>query len=198
MIGMKRSNCISHLLRGQVTASTAGVVLLEVIVSMSIFSVLLVMVVGIFSHFTYMQRRDIGEQRLQEDMRFALELFNREVRTGYGDTFRVEGDALFFRNQNRSCVTYRWLPLRQTLQRAENTLTTDSCELAPYETYQDLLSADTHVKELDFLVEPGAVTGQTLGNQAFVTLSLRVASAKKSSVDVHLQSSVASRQLIPY
>jgi prepilin-type N-terminal cleavage/methylation domain-containing protein len=182
-----------------------GFTLIELLTAISVFSVLLLIIVGIFTRFVFVQRRDIGEQRIQEDLRFALELMNREIRTGYGTTYESAGKILYFRNQNRVCVAYRFQQVgavgseRLELQRAENTAVplTDRCA-QNYTNYKALVSQETRFERAAFSVHAAQEADGKLTSQGFVTLRIRAYAAQKPDQVVTIQNTVTSRQVKPF
>ena len=54
-----------------------GFTLLELVVATGIFAIFMLVIVGMFSQFVFTQRRNIAEQALLEDVRTALEIFER-------------------------------------------------------------------------------------------------------------------------
>lgn len=70
--------------------SKKGFTLAEMIVVMFIFSLLSVVIAGIFVQFFNTERRSFVSQKLSSDMRFTLEMIAREVRMGNID-YRVTG-----------------------------------------------------------------------------------------------------------
>lgn len=176
-----------------------GFTLIEILVAISIFSIMLLLVVGIFSRFIAVQRRDVGEFRLQEDLRLALELFNREARIGYGDTYVVDQNSFVFRNQNGRCVVYR--VANEALQRAEQEVATGNCPLLTSdEQFQSLTSLTTRVSKVLWQVTPALVSadGTRLEGQGVISLSLQAESRAKQGSSIGVQDTVASRQFIPY
>lgn len=106
-----------------------GFTLLEMLVSIALFSVLIIMILSIFQAVTQGQRQVIAAHNLQETVYFALEVMSKEIRTADGEhsgspcadggagtfkTFNVEsaspdpeyGSELWFRNQDGECVKY--------------------------------------------------------------------------------------------
>lgn len=176
-----------------------GFTLIEIVVAMGIFSILLLIMLGIFSRSTFIQRRDIAEQKLQEDIRFALELLSREARTGYGNTFTTaigDSSSVYFANQNSVCVNYR--KTSETLERAEATTATfpADCTQASYGTYLPLLSKDVHVTALTFIAQPSDVDSDFQLSQGFITVNMEAQATGKTDVPIALQNTTASRQLI--
>lgn len=95
-----------------------GFTLLELVVAATIFLVLLSVIGGMFATLVRGQRSRLGQTTLLGDVQTFLELLEREVRTGYGNTFRCAasnptssvlecaGPSLVFTNQERTEVTY--------------------------------------------------------------------------------------------
>lgn len=180
-----------------------GFTLIEIVVALGIFSVIMIISLGTFTNFIINQRRAIAEQELQEDMRLMLELMNREIRTGFGNTFDLVGgdDAtLAFRNEDRNCVFYGLSGTR--LVRSQATVAAaDSCHLdALYhnDTKIPINDPATELVKVKFIVQPAipSATGDTLTKQGFVTILLRARQA--NATDLNIQSSVSSRQIRPY
>lgn len=182
------------------TSPQLGFSLLEVIVAMGLFSLVLLMIISIFSRFVFVERRELGEGAVQEDLRFAIELLNREARTGFGSTYETDGTAVYFRNQNGDCVTYQWVAARHALRRAQRAVAGNGSCTLPYaeSSYRTLTGEDTLISHLIFYVQPAGVAGDRLTNQGIIILSLRSQARSKSNKEVALQSTVASRQLLPY
>ena len=98
-----------------------GFSLLEILVAVSIFSVLIISATEIFKMVTEGQRNAIAAQNIQENIRFVLEMISKEIRTaqkaGAGDcpsgvpTGKVyktgTGSELYLKNYDDKCVTYR-------------------------------------------------------------------------------------------
>ncbi len=176
-----------------------GFTLIEILVAISIFSIMLLLVVGIFSRFIAVQRRDVGEFRLQEDLRLALEFFNREARIGYGNTYSIDQNSFIFRNQNGRCVVYR--VANEALQRAEQEITAGTCLLvSSNEQFQSLTSSSTRVNKVLWQVVPAIVSadGLRLESQGIVSLSVQAESKAKQGSSIAGQDTVTSRQFIPY
>ena len=99
--------------------SVKGVSLIELIVSVALFSVLILSATGIFKMVIDGQRSSISAQNVQENMRYAMEKMSKEIRMaqvsnqdcGSGATNKVfntanGGEELYFKNQNGDCITY--------------------------------------------------------------------------------------------
>jgi len=99
--------------------SAAGVSLIELVVSITLFSVLILSATGIFKMVVDGQRSAISAQNVQENMRYAMEKMSKEIRMAQisnqicdpGATNKVfntaDGDReLYFKNKNDECITY--------------------------------------------------------------------------------------------
>lgn len=171
---------------------------------MGIFSILLIILVGFYSRFVRQQRIDVLEQRLIENVRFGVDFFSREARTAYGSTYTLsdrDGQGVIFRNQNKACVHYR---LRDdNLERAEVATISSQCQSRTFAsaTYQPLFSSDLRLVDARFDVttaDRAQEDGSQLASQGFITLALSVAPRTQTTIPVSLQTTVASRQVVPY
>ena len=173
-----------------------GATLIELLVTISIFTILLIMITGIFSRFVTMERRDISERALQEDIRLALEQFVREARTAYGSTYALfpssAGEMVVFRNQNKTCVAYKLGD--GVFERAEN-FTSDPCDTVSYTDFVPLTSEKTIVENVHFFLPESIVLNGELNRQGFITLSIRAKSANSSIPAFEIQTTITSRQI---
>ncbi len=94
--------------------------LIEIIVAVSIFSVIILSMTGIFKMVIDGQRRSIATQNVQESLKYFLEVINKEIRMAVrsdggcnvssGNIFYLqqgtEGDVLYFKNYYNQCVVY--------------------------------------------------------------------------------------------
>lgn len=183
----------------------SGFTLIEMLVAVSIFSIILLISTRAFSSFVSLQKGLIGEQRIQEDLRVILEMMAREVRTGYGSTFEANADlsAIAFVNQEGDCVQYALTPSAgggHNLTRASRRADIGPCWSGDYGLKEAINQAGTDFDQLKFFVQPAAVdgAGQKLLNQGLVTIVLRAHAREKSGSIVDLETSVASRQTKPF
>jgi len=195
-----------------------GFTLLEVITAIAIFSVIMVVTVSVFTTFVNVQRRDIDEQALQEDIRLAVGLFNREALSGFGDTYvgvtQVGEDgnpgtdddepSIFFHNQNFECVRY-FTRSEQFFRNVSSTAgRDDDCALPDHYEPQDdraLTGDDSTIIDIQFRIQRSIVDCDnfprpTVIRRGYVTLILRAEAAAKR-VPLQLQTAVTSRQTIP-
>ncbi len=179
----------------------SGFTLVEIVVATGIFVVIVALMSGIFSRFTSTQRRDLAEQKLLEELRQTFELFNREARTAYGATFALTdgtGQSVVFRNQNGLCVNFQWRD--GALARAERPVSGDTCSQDDFTgaIYDTLNSSKIIVEALRFDVTASPVADGALARQATITIMLRAAASNPTVAPLAVQSSVTSRQVIPF
>lgn len=92
--------------------------LVEILVSVSIFSLIMLSALGIFNFVLEDQRNSISSQNIQEGVRYALEMMAKEIRTAAqsntdcyaSGTKRVFNSPapqeLYFKNKYGACVVY--------------------------------------------------------------------------------------------
>lgn len=116
MTGNRQSNK-SRLASPQ--AKRAGFTLMEVMVSLAIFTVIILSATGIFKLVIDAQRKEISTQNVEESLKYFLEVVAKEMRSAQpGDgncgpagqvfvaTHNVYGDQLSFENFYGQCVKY--------------------------------------------------------------------------------------------
>ena len=99
--------------------SVKGVSLIELVVSVTLFSVLIISATQIFKMVIDGQRSAISAQNVQENMRYAMEKMSKEIRmaqisnqTCYSSAtnkiFNTAdgGQELYFKNKNDECIIY--------------------------------------------------------------------------------------------
>ena len=166
--------------------SSSGFTLIEAGVAVSMFVILLGAIMGIFTTFTRQQRSGIAQATLLGEAQSAVELLEREVRTGFSDTFRSSGPANFsFVNQEGNPITYQRDGTRITRQGVPIT------------------SSVVEVRSLEFVVlaasvDPGVPRILTT-QQGRVTVRMRI--CPKGIDDnrcLPLQTTLTSRQYAPF
>lgn len=173
---------------------TKGFTLIEIMMAMAILVIMLTLSVNIFSRFVSNERREIAERSLQEDIRFALELFMREARTGYASTYLpVNGDdGIVFRNQNGTCVKYYLTGT--SLSRA--IATGAGCDNdTSFGAAEAITGNTTEITRLDFKMPTGVSDTEGLLRQGFVTVVIEAKSKNSNIPPLQLQTTVTSRQV---
>lgn len=179
-----------------------GFTLLEMVFAMGMFVLLLLGIAGVYGRFVHAQRLGISQQEMQEDVRLILQLFNREARTAYGNTYEEEPSGIAFRNQEGQCVHYKFAAAEQSVMRAEAPgaaapgappppcLDTDM--YAQYRRLND--KHNTIIEQLKF----SAIKADPQARQGLITVYLSVHPAADPAQTMHLQSTVTSRQFTSY
>lgn len=181
-----------------------GFTLLELAVAIGVFALLIIIVSSLFTRLVFVQRRDTGQQTLQEDIRFVFESFNREARTGYASTFALSdttGTSFVFRNQNGQCVNYRLNTTTARIERGEVTAAGTTCLGVNFTGgYAPLTSNRIDVQEVRFDIPDDVYdpANDTLTRQGFVTFMIQAKPENTPGAPINVQSSVSSRQVLPY
>lgn len=138
-----------------------GLTLVETVVVLGIFMVLLGAVTSVFMAVTRGQQSAFAQATLLSDTQTFLELLEREVRTGFGNTFSGSGSTFAFKNQEGLDVTYGLDSQGTRIQR--NGI--------------DITGAALEIRSLDFsVVTPGTDPGPPAiltGEQGRVTVRMR-------------------------
>lgn len=203
MIGDKIRNKIKVKIRGKVEEKS-GFTLVEVLVSVVLFTMIILSVTNIFKMAIDAQRNAIATQNVQESLKYFFEVTGKEMRMALknkndgrcldipvGSVYKVEsstnGDELFFRNYYNECVTY-------FLEKDYN----DSMRFAikreaPGLTRVDFISPEKiNINSIRFVVK---TRGYTPESQPMVTMSFNASSFgdSKISADMTVQTSITSR-----
>ncbi|HMB17610.1 MAG TPA: type II secretion system protein [Candidatus Paceibacterota bacterium] len=153
-----------------------GFTLVEMIVAMSVFTVLLTVAVGVFVKSIRSQRELVHRLAIIDNAGLALEQMTREIRTGYDFT---ANDFLKFKNKDGKTVNFLKAS-EQILRRVDD------------ENFE-LTSPNVRVKTLSFDVQQA---NDDKCNPWRVTIGLRVGSEElQSNDDIVLQTTVSSRVL---
>lgn len=104
---------------GRIKKDNQGMTLIEMIVAISIFTVVVFMVSNIFMTIVAGQRRSIVQQNTQESMRYVFEVFGKEIRQAQRSDKDCDSSALnrnyntnagnnilYFKNKAGDCVSY--------------------------------------------------------------------------------------------
>ncbi len=193
----------------------SGFTLIEMIIAVGIFVLVLQVVAGAYGRFVRVEREGIGQQEMQEDVRLFLQLFNREARTAFGNTYQrvvVPYPGIVFRNQENHCVVYyvqNGAIFRSDTAGDDRIAPTVAADVpcADFNIYNGrphrrLTDArNTVVESLAFdapYALPPFPSQDTLTQQGFIVVYLSVRSKGPDAELMQLQSTVTSRQLIPY
>lgn len=168
--------------------------LLEVLISVSLFSVIILSMTSIFKVVIDSQRTSIATQNVQESLKYFLEVVNKEIRMAVrsegscfvpsGDIFylqeTVAGDYLYFQNYYGECVIYSVENIDDDLSRFKISRDGVSGYISP-----DKISVD----RLDF------VLGTGINKQDLITINIQARSlgTREAESELSLQTSLSSR-----
>lgn len=173
----------------------AGFSLVEVMVSVVIFSVIILSTTQIFKMVIDSQRNAIATQNVQESLKYFLEVVGKEIRTAkknegicpgisddeiYAVGSNAYGDTLQFKNYDEQCVTYY---LGNTGDEQRFLIARDS-------DYDYISPATIWVDNLDFVMTGGAST-----TQPAITINLKAHALNQgvSKAELKLQTTLTSR-----
>ncbi|MFA7088176.1 MAG: prepilin-type N-terminal cleavage/methylation domain-containing protein [Patescibacteria group bacterium] len=171
-----------------------GFSLMEVMVSVALFSVIILSATSIFKLTIDSQRSAIATQNVQESLKYFLEVTNKEMRMAQkndgdcpgipdNEVFAVvatsTGDMLIFKNYYGQCVSYSLVPDGDN-QRFHIARNLDADFISP---------AKIRVDALDFILT------QSTSTQAMVTINLRAfaINERQFKSDMTIQTSITSR-----
>ena len=170
--------------------------LIEIIVSVSIFSVIILSMTGIFKMVVDGQRGAIATQNVQESLKYFLEVVNKEMRMAVrsddgtcgvnpGSIFNLvqgsTGDMLYFKNFYRECVIYSTEIDAQT-------------ESKRFKIYRGGNTGYISPKQIN-IDELNFVLSSSPGNQDLVTINIKAKAlnAPNTEAAMILQISLSSR-----
>ena len=124
-------------MNNQTLKNSQGFTLIEMMVAVSIFSIVILAATGILNYVLKGQVASVASQNVQESMRYALEVMSKEIRTAqianntcyaaatkiiysvYIDPFQSDPgtDSLRFKNKDGNCVLYYVKNKRLIIQR---------------------------------------------------------------------------------
>ncbi len=163
-----------------------GFTLLEMIVSIGIFSVVIITTIGIIISVSNAQLKVASIQSTQDNIRFSIELLTKELNTGanYSTASPVCGgigsEIRFDATSGRR--VYFWDSTNLRIMRAKQDITSADCSGATGKVVQ-FTASDVFIDRLNFVVR-----GNTLGSsdgQPIVTITLRT---RSKTTKVSLQS----------
>ncbi len=179
----------------------AGVSLMELMVSVTIFVVILLSMTSIYKMVIDSQRAAIATQNVQENLKYFFEVISKEIRMAqrsggacssylpadkrFATSTNTYGDILYLRNYHNECVIYDITEdgssgaIRFRVNRGGNS---------------DFLSpASINISDLKFMVTENA------NSQAYVSINLSAHSvgAEEEISNMHVQTTITSRYYRP-
>jgi prepilin-type N-terminal cleavage/methylation domain-containing protein len=178
-----------------------GVTLLEMVVAVSLFSVVILSATEIFRLVIEGQRNAIASQNVQESMRYAFETMAKEIRMAtlsghdceslfnpppmatnkiYNIATNAEGDVLYFKNKDGVCTAYYLENGAIMVARGVNTAVTTPAKII--------------VTNLDFKVVDNQIDALT-GVQPLVTIRMNIEAVGKEmhKESMEMQTTLSSR-----
>lgn len=187
--------------------SHRGFTLIELMLSVSLFLVIMLAATALFSRTADTQGKALAIKNLQEGSDYALQFIKREAETakqgldgcgfpcgGVNDYFCTSGannDHLYLRNKNDECVHYFLQTDSNGVQRLA--VTRNNLPLAPYYTY--ITPADVTIIGLKFgtaalMSDPNFISGR-------LTMFISARPSDGTAVDsLNLQTSIAVRPFV--
>jgi Tfp pilus assembly protein PilE len=171
--------------------SQTGVTILELMISVALFSLVIILASDIFRSVINSQREAIASQNIQENMRYSFEKLSKEIRMAQKDKtnfcipvgsniYWTNGskDRLVFLNYQNKCVCY-------FLNNGQFMVSDQTCSGGLPLTPQKIV-----VSKLNF-----AVTDSATGAQGFVAMKMHVNVflAGRINESVDLQTGLSSR-----
>lgn len=178
----------------------AGISLIEVIVSTTIFVIILLSMTGIFKMVIDAQRQAIASQNVEESLRYFFEVISKEIRmaqkTGgecnsipsgaiFATSTNSFGDILYLKNYHGDCIIYS---IRNTsgVNRffVENYSAGNGSWLSP---------GRVNINELNFIVH------ENPNDQAYVTINLSASYIGQEAArsEMRVQTTITSRHYRP-
>ncbi len=177
--------------------SKLGFSLMEVIVSVSIFSIMILSATQIFSLVIDGQRGAIASQNVQESMKYFLEVIAKEMRMALPAEFAgdcnvasagqifylfegVGSDTLYFKNYQGECVVYTSVLDSNLVRRFRINRAGNVGFISP---------SQVSIESLNFILSSAAGTQPLVS----VNISAKSLNSKQMTTAMSLQTSVSSR-----
>ncbi len=164
-----------------------GFSLIELTVSVGIFSIIVVSVMQIFNTSLVAQRKSLALKQIQENIRYSFEVMSKEIRMARVDYNGVCVPAntvywsnpsepeLYFLNQYQQCVRYFIENSRLKIERGGTP--------AVFVTPESL-----KVEEMEF-----DITGSVPLEQPLITIMTKISSNNLENVDMAIQTTLSTR-----
>ena len=184
----------------KIIKNNKGVTLVELLVSLSLFTVLVLSSMGIFMMVVEGQRSAIATQELQNNLRYIFEVISKEVRMARGDhdgincgitpyykTYNTnltgtDSSNLYFMNKDGECVAYElWADNRIYMKRGGS-------------PYVPVTPSSLEVGSLLFHVEEDrAGTFHSSQGSVRMMMDIKVLGKKLHEQPIKLQTTITSR-----
>lgn len=185
------------------TNNKNGYSLVEMIVAISIFSIIMTVATGIFLNFTRSQQNSIASQTVQESLKFVFGFMSKEIRsargthtgspchnatTAYYKVFNNEnnngnvGQALYFENKYSECVVYE-----RVLDGAVNRI-----QVSRDGTSGFITPSDINVSRMDFYIADDEAD-DFHATQARVVMVIEAEMNREPRQPISMQTTISSR-----
>lgn len=176
-----------------------GFTLIEVMVSVSLFAVIILSVTGIFKMAIDAQRNAIATQNVQESLKYFLEVTAKEIRMAQKNNGVCDGipdneifkiisqspsDVLYFKNYYGECVRY-YLAADGDNRRFKISRGTGASALTDY-----VSPSKIRINELHFVLNNTASAAQQM---VTINLSANALDSAQYKSEMTLQTSITSR-----
>jgi len=177
------------------TLQSAGFSLIEVLVSVSLFTVIILSTTQIFKMVVDSQRSAIATQNVQESLKYFLEVISKEIRMAqrneavcsgipddeiYVVSSNDYGSTLYFKNYYQECVTYY----------LDNSGEQQRFVISRGASYDYISPAKIRIDNLAFVMAGGAST-----TQPAITLNLKAHALSQGEFEseMDIQTTMTSR-----
>lgn len=175
-----------------------GISLIEVIVSVSIFVVIILSITSIFKMVIDAQRQAIASQNVEESIRYFFEVISKEIRMAkksdgtcssvpvgkiFATSSNAYGDILYLHNYHDECIAYYIQPDVSSVSFIRQR-DGDSAALSP---------SKVNINELHFLVH------ENPNEQAYVSINLSANYEGRQAAQslIRMQTTITSRHYRP-
>jgi prepilin-type N-terminal cleavage/methylation domain-containing protein len=172
----------------------AGFTLLEMIVSLGVFSAAILIILGAILSINDAQKKMINIQAVEDNLRFALDTMSREIRTG--SVYNCEGGGsasdcpagspiFAFDSISGGRIIYRWNSVNKSIEESEDNGS----------TYYPITGNDLKIEKLTFYVFG---TGTIDFKQPRVTMIIKAFAGEeriKTRSEFNIQTTVTQREL---
>lgn len=171
-----------------------GFTLLEMIVSLGVFSTAILIILGSILSISNIQKKTINLQAVEDNLRFAADVMSREIRTGSvyncegGDSASdcPAGSPIFaFDSIDGGRIIYRWNAVNKSIEESEDNGS----------NYYPITGSDLKIENLTFRVFGAEYLDS---KQPRVTMTIKAFAGEekaKTRSEFNIQTTVAQREL---
>ena len=161
--------------------SQKGYLVIELLVAMTLFSVIVVIAIGSFVNVLKTQRQVAALSAAESNLNVVFEQMTREIRTGYSFTQSSIGDGLTFTNAEGKTITYALGDGDDVLKK-----TVDGKTLA--------VTGDNVVVEYFKVYFRGNVVGDTWNPRVTISVGIHSKDASLRENVLNLQTTISARK----